>query len=121
MSQLRHLVRHLNKLIFFNLSIIMAKQKQGKPKVKKRKEVHKIKWNPKSAHLGKKLQQWTEQDMVKAQELYEQGQLNQREISRRTGIHIATLNKCFRGLVKGTGHCLRGKHTPKVLMEGVGP
>ena len=49
----------------------MARQKQGKLKVKKCKEVHKIKWNPKSAHLGKKLQQWTRQDMVRAQELFE--------------------------------------------------
>ena len=96
----------------------MARQKQGKQKVKKHKEVHKIKWNPKSAHLGIKLQQWTKRDIIKAQELFEEGKLSQREISRRTGIHVATLNKHFRGLVKGTGHHLVGKHASKILTEG---
>ena len=87
----------------------MVKQKQGKPKAKKRKEQHKIKWNPKLAHLGAKLQNWTERDMIRAMEMYEEGKLSQREISRQTGIHVATLNEQFRGLVKGTGHCLGGK------------
>ena len=76
------------------------------------------KWNPKSAHLGEKLQQWTEEDMVKAQKMFQEGKLSQREISRCTGIHVATLNKIFRGLVKGTGHHLGGKWAPKVLTEG---
>ena len=87
----------------------MVKQKQGKAKVKKREEQHKIKWNLKSAHLGTKLQKWTKQDMIRAMEMYEEGKLSQREISRQTGIHMATLNKRFRGLVKGTGHHLGGK------------
>ena len=96
----------------------MVKQKQRKPKAKKRKEQHKINWEPKSAHLGAKLQNMTEQDMIRAMEMYEEGKLSQREISRQTGIHVATLNKQFRGLVKGIGHCLGRKQVPKVLMQG---
>ena len=49
-----HQARRLNHSDFFILRT-MAKQKQGKKKVHKCKE-HKIKWNPKSAHLGEKLQ-----------------------------------------------------------------
>ena len=56
--------------------------------------------------------------MITASEMYEEGQLSQREISRHTGIHVATLNKRFHGLVKGTGHRLGDKRVPKVLMEG---
>ena len=41
--------------------------------------------------------------------MYEEGKLSEREISRQTGIHMATLNKRFRELVKETGHCLNGK------------
>ena len=40
------------------------------------------------------------------------------EISRMTGIHVATLNKRLRGLVKGTGHWLGRKRASKVLKEG---
>ena len=111
-----HQARRLNHSDFFILRA-MVKQKQGKKKVHKRKE-HKIKWNPKSAHLGEKLQQWTEEDMVRAQKMFQEGKLSQREISRCTGIHVATLNKRFRGLVKGTGHRLGGKQAPKVLTKG---
>ena len=114
--QPRHQARHLKDFDFFHLST-MVKQKQGKPKAKKRKEQHKINWNPKSAHLGAKLQNWTERDMIRAMEMYEEGKLTQREISRQTGIHMATLNKQFRGLVKGTGHRLGGKQAPKVLTQ----
>ena len=92
---------------------------QGKQKVKKRKEQQKIKWNPKSAHLGAKFQNWTKRDMIRAMEMYEEGKLSQRGISRQTGIHVATLNKRFRGLVKGTGHHLGGKQVPKVLTQGM--
>ena len=68
----------------------MVKQKQGKQKVKNRKEQHKIKWNLKSAHLGAKFQKWTKRNMIRAMEMYEEDKLSQREISRQTGIHVAT-------------------------------
>ena len=104
--QPRHQVRHPEKFLFFHSST-MAREKKGKKRApkqpaKKRKEVHKIRWNPNSAHKNQQLQKWTEQDMITACEMYQEGKLSQREISRRTGIHLATLNKRFRGLVKGT-------------------
>ena len=96
-----------------------AKGKKGAAKsaAKPRKD-HKIKWNPNSAHKGEKIQNWTEEDMQEALDLIKQGKLSQRAIARKTGIHVATLNKRFRGLVKGTGHRLGGNRSRKVLMNG---
>ena len=113
----RHQARHL-----FFISSTMPKTKVStkgrKDKAVKRKEGHKINWNPNSAHKGEKLQEWTEDDMKRAFELHAEGKYSQREISRMTGIHVATLNKRLRGLVKGTGHRLGGKRASKVLKEG---
>ena len=97
-----------------------AKGKKGTAKgtAKPRKEHHKIKWNPKSAHKGEKIQNWTEEDMQEALDLFKEGKLSQRAIARKTGIHVATLNKRFRGLVKGTGHWLGGNRSGKVLTYG---
>ena len=39
--------------------------------------------------------------MIRAMEMYKEGKLIQREISRQTGIHMATLNKQFRGASQG--------------------
>ena len=96
-----------------------TKGKKGSAKgtAKTRKE-HKIKWNPKSAHKGEKIQNWTEEDMQEALDLFKEGKLSQRAITRKSGIHVATLNKRFRGLVKGTGHRLGGNRSGKVLTYG---
>ena len=120
--QSRHQVGHPEKILFLHLST-MVREKKGKKHplkqpARKRKEVHKIKWNPNSAHKNQQLQKWTEDDMITACEMYEEGKLSQREISQCTGIHVATLNKRFRGLVKGTGHRLSSKRASKVLTEG---
>ena len=56
--------------------------------------------------------------MVEAIELFSTGSYSQRKIAKMVGIHVSTLNKHFRGLVKGTGHCLGGRQTPRVLKEG---
>ena len=121
--QPRHQVRHPENFLFFHSST-MAREKKGKKRApkqpaRKRKEVHKIRWNPNSAHKNEQLQKWTEDDMITACEMYQEGKLSQREISRCTGIHVATLNKRFHGLEKGTGHRLGGKRAPKVLTEGM--
>ncbi|MCG8626975.1 MAG: hypothetical protein MJE68_33865 [Proteobacteria bacterium] len=94
-----------------------AKSKSGKA----RKETHKINWNPKSSHKGEQLQQWSEEDMELAMSLWKEGKMSQRAIARETGIHVATLNKRFRGIVKGSGHRLGGKRVPKVLKQGTNP
>ena len=121
-SQPRHQARHPNRKFSFRLNSMVRQKYSGKPVksvAKRRKEEHKIKWNPNSAHKNETLQNWTEVDMQKAMDLYAEGKYSQREISRRTGIHVATLNKRFRGLVKGTGHQLGGKRAPKVLKHGM--
>ena len=56
--------------------------------------------------------------MQEALDLFQEGKLSQRAIARKTGIHVATLNKRFRGLVKGTGHWLFGNRSGKVLTYG---
>ena len=93
-------------------------KKGHKDKAVKRKEEHKIKWNPNSAHKDEKIQQWTQEMMKEAIELYATGAYSQKRIAKILGIHVSTLNKRFRGLVKGTGHCLGGRHMPRVLKEG---
>ena len=113
----RHRPRH--SFIFFSTKMPREKTtKKLKQVAVKRKEVHKIKWNPNSAHKGENIQQWSEEDMVKAMDMYKTGNYSQRAISRATGIHVATLNKRFRGLVKGTGHRLGGAHDSKVFKQG---
>ena len=57
--------------------------------------------------------------MVEAIELFSTGAYSQRKIAKMVGIHVSTLNKHFRGLVKGTGHCLGGHQMPRVLKEGM--
>ena len=57
--------------------------------------------------------------MVEAIKLLSTGAYSQRKIAKMVGIHVSTLNKCFRGLVKGTGHHLGGCWTPRVLKEGM--
>ena len=93
-------------------------KKGSKDKAVKRKEDHKIKWNPNSAHKNEKIQQWTKEKMVEAIELFSTGAYSQRKIAKMVGIHVSTLNKHFRGLVKGTGHHLGGHRMPRVLKEG---
>ena len=93
-------------------------KKGHKDKAVKRKEEHKIAWNPNNAHKNEKIQQWTQDKMREAMELFATGSYSQRKIAKMVGIHVSTLNKRFRGLVKGTGHSLGGCHTPKVLKEG---
>ena len=94
-------------------------KKGHKDKAVKRKEEHKIKWNPNSAHKDERIQLWTQEKMVEAIELYATGAYSQRKIAKMVGIHVSTLNKQFRGLVKGTEHCLGGRHTSRVLKEGL--
>ena len=53
-----------------------------------------------------------------ALDLFKEGKLSQRAITRKTGIHVATLNKRFRGLVKGAGHRLGSNRSGKVLTYG---
>ena len=55
--------------------------------------------------------------MVEAIELYSTGAYSQRKIAKMVGIHVSTLNKHFRGLVKGTGHHVGGRRMPRVLKE----
>ena len=95
----------------------LSKPSKGMAKAKKIE--HKIKWNPNSAHKNQTLQHWTEKDMEEAMRMWDEGKYIQRASSRATGIHVATLNKCFRGLVKGTGHRLGGKWALKVLKQGM--
>ena len=57
--------------------------------------------------------------MVEAIELFSTGAYSQRKIAKMVGIHVSTLNKHFRGLVKGTGHRLGGRRMPRVLKEGM--
>ena len=64
-------------------------------------------WNPNSDHKNETLQHWTEKDMQKAMQMWDEGKYSQRAVSRATGIHVATLNKWFRGLA------------PKVLKHGM--
>ena len=93
-------------------------KKGCKDKAVKGKEEYKIKWNPNSAHKNEKIQQWTKEKMVEAIELFSTGTYSQRKIAKMVGIHVSTLNKHFRGLVKGTGHRLGGCPMPRVLKEG---
>ena len=79
-------------------------KKGRKDKASKKKEgPHKIAWNPNSAHKGEQIQQWTQEDMEGAMRLYATGKYSQRAISRKTGIHVATLNKRFRAWCKELG------------------
>ena len=94
-------------------------KKGCKDKAVKRKEEHKIKWNPNSAHKDERIHLWTQEKMVEAIELYSTGAYSQGKIAKMVGIHVSTLNKQFRGLVKGTGHRLGGRHMPRVLKEGL--
>ena len=94
-------------------------KKGHKDKAVKRKEEHKIKWNPNSAHKNENIQQWTKEKMVEAIELFSTGAYSKRKIAKMVGIHVSTLNKHFRGLVKGTGHRLGGCRMPRVLKEGM--
>ena len=104
---------------FYSMAPKVKHSKKGcKDKDVKRKEEHKIKWNPNSAHKNEKIQQWTKEKMVEAIELFSTGAYFQRKIAKMVGIHVSTLNKCFRGLVKGTGHRLGGRQMPRVLKEG---
>ena len=104
---------------FYSMAPKVKHSKKGrKDKAVKRKEEHKIKWNPNSAHKNEKIQQWTKEKMVEAIELFSTGAYSQRKIAKMVGIHVSTLNKHFRGLVKGTGHRLGGHRTPRVLKEG---
>ena len=93
-------------------------KKGCKDKAVKRKEEAKIKWNPNSAHKNEKIQQWTKEKMVEAIELFSTGAYSRRKIAKMVGIHVSTLDKHFRGLVKGTGYHLGGRQTPRVLKEG---
>ena len=86
---------------------------------KAKKSEHKIKWNSNSAHKNQTLQHWTEKDMEEAMRMWNKGKHSQRAIARTTGIYVATLNKHFRGLVKGTGHQLGSKWALKVLKRGM--
>ena len=111
--QLRH------TFFFYSMAPKVKHSKKGcKDKAVKRKKDHKIKWNPNSAHKNEKIQQWTQEKMVEAIELYSTGAYSQRKIAKLIGIHVSTLNKQFRGLVKGTGHRLGGHQMPRVLKEG---
>ena len=104
---------------FYSMAPKVKHNKKGrKDKALKRMEEHKIKWNPNSAHKNEKIQQWTKEKMVEAIELFSTGAYSQRKIAKMVGIHVSTLNKCFRSLVKGTGHRLGGRRTSRVLKEG---
>ena len=104
---------------FYSMPPKVKHSKKGrKDKAVKRKEDHKIKWNPNSAHKDERIQLWTQEKMKEAMELFATGAYSQRKIAKMVGIHVSTLNKRFRGLVKGTGHHLGGRCTPKVLKEG---
>ena len=106
--------------LFYSVAPKVKHSKKGrKDKAVQRKEDHKIKWNPNSAHKNEKIQQWTKEKMVEAIELFSTGAYSQRKIAKMVGIHVSTLNKHFRGLVKGTGHCLGGRQMPRVLKEGM--
>ena len=104
---------------FYSMAPKVKHSKKGhKDKAVKRKEEHKIKWNPNSAHKNEKIQQWTKEKMVETIKLFSTGAYSQRKIAKMVGIHVSTLNKHFRGLVKGTGHRLGGCRMPRVLKEG---
>ena len=104
---------------FYSMAPKVKHSKKGRrDKAVKRKEDHKIHWNPNSAHKNEKIQQWTQEKMREAMELFATGAYSQRKIAKMVGIHVSTLNKRFRGLVKGTGHCLGGHCMPRVLKEG---
>ena len=112
------LLRHT--FFFYSMPPKVKHSKKGhKDKAVKRKEEHKIKWNPNSAHKDERIQLWTQEKMREAMELFATGSYSQRKIAKTVGIHVSTLNKQFRGLVKGTGHRLGGCCTPKVLKEGM--
>ena len=97
---------------------VKVSKKGRKDKAVKQKAEHKIKWNPNSAHKHENIQLWAEEKMEEAMRLYATGQYSQRKVAKMVGIHVATLNPRFRGIVKGTGHRLGGRRTPKVLKEG---
>ena len=64
------------------------------------------------------IQQWTWEHMEQAFELFKTGIYSWRKIAKLNGIHVSTLNKRFRGIVKGTQHQLGSKRTPKVIKTG---
>ena len=97
---------------------VKVSKKGRKDKAVKQKAEHKIKWNPNSAHKNESIQLWAEEKMEEAMRLYATGQYSQRKVAKMVGIHVATLNPRFRGIVKGTGHRLGGGQTPKVLKQG---
>ena len=119
--QPRHQARHRYQKFTLYLKRMVKKKFSSKPSkgvAKAKKTEHKIKWNPNSAHKNQTLQHCTEKDMEEAMRMWNEGKHSQRAISRATGIHVATLNKCFKALVKGMGHHLSGKWPPKVLKHG---
>ena len=114
-------MRHWYLKFTLYLNRIAKKKFSSQPSkgvAKAKKTEHKIKWNPNNAHKNQTLQHWTEKDMEEAMRMWNEGKHSQRAISRAIGIHVATLNKHFRGLGKGTGHQLGGKQAPKVLKHG---
>ena len=113
----------LTRLVSLNRTMVKQKfSKKGKGgKLLKAPEEKKLA----SSHKGQRNQQWKEEKMLEAEELWElnktlppEKQLSMRAIAKKVEIGKTTVIERLSGRRKGKGHIAGGKRKARVLTEG---